>query len=124
MKAGVGCSSLTGESMACCCGALSSDLKALPRGVVVAAFGGRSLSALSGTSRLREPFFGVSTGGLVYSGYLRELKRLYLAAIAALLLMSSREGLRPLFSLKVFSQLFSSSRRVLVSVATSDILRV
>jgi hypothetical protein len=32
--------------------------------------------------------------------------------------------LRPLFSLKVFSQLFSSSRRVLVSVATSDILRV
>lgn len=105
---------------------LSSDLKALPRGVVVAAFGARSLSALSGTSRLRELFFGVSTGaGLAYSGYLRELKRLYLAAIAALLLMSSREGLRPLSSLKVFSQLFSSSRKILVSVVTSvDMLDV
>lgn len=120
MNAGVGCSSLTGESMGGCNCALSSDLKALPRGVVVAAFGARSLSALSGTSRLRVFFFGVSTGAsLVYSGYLRELKRLYLAAIAALLLMSSREGLRPLSSLNVFSQLFSSSRKILVSVATS-----
>lgn len=125
MKAGVGCSSLTGESMGACNGALSSDLKALPLGVVVAAFGARSLSALSGTSRLREFFFGVSTGGLAYSGHLRELKRLYLAAIAALLLMSSRDGLRPLSSLNVFSQLFSSSRKMLVSVVTSvDMLRV
>lgn len=126
IKAGVGCSSLIGESVGGCNCALSSDLKALPRGVVVAALGARSLSALSGTSRLRELFFGVSTGGgLVYSGYLRELKRLYLAAIAALLLMSSREGLRPLSNLKVFSQLFSSSRKMFVSVATSvDMLYV
>ena len=124
IKAGVGCSSLTGESMGGCNCALSSDLKALPRGVVVAAFGARSLSALSGTSRLRELFFGVSIGCLLYSGYLRELKRLYLAAIAALLLMSSREGLRPLSCLKVFSQILSSSRKMLVSVATSDMLDV
>ena len=120
IKAGVGCSSLTGESIGGCSCVLSSDLKALPRGVVVAAFGARSLSVFSGTSRMRELFFGVSTGaGLAYSGYLRELKRLYLAAIAALLLMSSREGLRPLSSLKVFSQTLSSSRKVLVSVAAS-----
>jgi hypothetical protein len=100
---------------------LSSDLKAFPRGVVVAALGARSLSALSGMSRLRELFFGVSIGCLTGSGCLRELKSLYLAAIVAWLLMSSRVGLRPPFSsLKVFSQLLSSSRRRIVSVATSD----
>jgi len=124
MKAGVGCSSLTGDSMGGCGCVLSSDLKALPRGVVVAAFGARSLSALSGMSRLRELFFGVSMGCLTHSRYLRELKRLYFAAIAALLLMSSRDGLQPLSILNVFSQLLSSSRKMSVSVATSDILNL
>lgn len=119
MNAGVGCSSPTGERMAGC--ELSSDLKAFPRGVVVEAFGARSRSVFSGMSRLRELFLGVSIGCLTGSGHLRELKRLYLAAIAALLLMSSREGLRPSFSsLKLFSQLLSSSRKMVVSVATAD----
>lgn len=123
MKAGVGCSSRTGESMGGCGCVLSSVLETFPRGVVVAAFGARSLSAFSGMSRLRELFFGVSIGRLAGSGHLRELKRLYLAAMAALLLMSSREGLRPSFSsLNLFSQLLSSSRSELVSSSSTDMI--
>lgn len=98
MKAGVGCSSFTGERMGCCTSVLSSVLNAFPRGVVVAAFGARSLSALSGMVCLREPFLGVSTGCLTSSGQRRELNRLYFAAISTLLLMSAREGLRPSLS--------------------------
>lgn len=71
-------------------------------------------------SRLLEDFFGVSIGRLtaLFSGFLSELNNLYLAAIDALLLMSSREGLRPPLSvLNCFSQALSSSRSVIVSVA-------
>lgn len=119
MNAGVGCDSFTGERIGCW-STVSTGFGSLLLGVVAAALGARSRKALSGMFLVLEAFFGVSIARLavLFSGFRSELNNLYLAAIDALLLMSSREGLRPPLSvLNCFSHALSSSRSVIVSVA-------